>query len=111
MNNTIKIKDRNRKDDLNQKIVQVYRKSEDFDVDLIVAKGEIVSAHRVILSMYSTYLRRILSQSNPESKFNGNSKQSLFNHYSITIQSKKLCALEKYVLFFYSIETKRNPSD
>lgn len=67
-----KIVNRDPTDYVNQQIIQVFREMEDFDVDLIVSKKEIVSAHRVILSMYSPRMRSLLSRSDPEPKFAGN---------------------------------------
>lgn len=60
----------NASDFTNQQIINVFRTC-DPDVDLIASNGKIVPAHRVILAMYSKYLRRILSLSNPEEKFIG----------------------------------------
>lgn len=68
----IKFKKRNPNDFLNRQIVDAFRTGEAPDVDLLVANRGIVSAHRVILSMYSMYLRRALCHSNPEHKFIGN---------------------------------------
>lgn len=68
----IKFKNRNANDFVNQQIVETFRTGEAPDVDLLVANRGIVSAHRVILCMYSKYLRRALSHSNPEHKFIGN---------------------------------------
>ncbi|XP_055317735.1 modifier of mdg4-like [Sitodiplosis mosellana] len=65
----IKFKDRKADDFVNKQIIEVFRNCEDPDVDLMVANGQIVSSHRVVLSMYSKYFRRALSQSNAEYKF------------------------------------------
>lgn len=72
MGTLITFKDRSAEDYINKQIIEVFRTCEGPDVDLIVTGGKVVSAHRVILSMYSKYLRRILSESNPEPKFVGN---------------------------------------
>lgn len=68
----ITFKNRVASDFANKQIVDVFRTCENPDVDLVMANGRIVSAHRVILSMYSKYMRRALRPSNPEPKFMGN---------------------------------------
>lgn len=70
----IKFKNRNQNDFVNKQIVETFRNGEAPDVDLLVANHGIFSAHRVILCMYSKYLRRALSHSNPDHIFVGNSK-------------------------------------
>ncbi|XP_031641200.1 modifier of mdg4-like isoform X2 [Contarinia nasturtii] len=69
MSTLLKFKDRSRTDYINRKIIEVFRQCEGPDVDLIVANKKVVSAHRVILTMYSNYFRRLLAHSGPERKF------------------------------------------
>lgn len=72
MNQEIKFKNRMITDSTNQKLLQSFRDGPDFDVELVLANSRIVSAHRVVLSMYSKYFRSVLGQSAPDTKFIGN---------------------------------------
>lgn len=74
-----KIKGRSRSDYTNKQIVEVFRYCEGPDVDLHVSNKKVISAHRVILSMYSSYLRRILAQPCYENRFIGN------DHYVLCV--------------------------
>lgn len=72
MSVVIKSKNRNPSDYTNKQIIEVFRNCEKPDVDLIVSNGKIVSAHRVILAMYSKYMRKTLSHTDAEHRFIGN---------------------------------------
>lgn len=74
METKIKFKNRNPNDLINQKLAESFRDGPDFDIDLVLANNRIVSAHRVVLSMYSKFFRSVLSQSEPDTKFIGKEK-------------------------------------
>lgn len=67
----IAFKNRKVSDLINRKLVEVARENSKFDVDLVVADGKIVRAHRVILSLYSKVLRRLHVHTAPEKKIIG----------------------------------------
>lgn len=71
MTTIIKCKNRNPNDYTNKQIIEVFRNCEPPDTDLIVSNGQIVSAHRVILAMYSKYMRNALSHTDAEHRFIG----------------------------------------
>lgn len=77
MTTSVKFNNRYLSDLLNNKLVKIVRENPKFDVDLVAANGNVVPAHRLILSMYSKHLRQLLSNASPEQKLIG--KQSEFN--------------------------------
>lgn len=77
MSAVIKFNNRRLSDTFNMKLVQFARENFDYDVDLVSSNVKVVPAHRVILSIYSKYLRRLLSNSSPEKKLIG--KQTTFD--------------------------------
>lgn len=79
MTTLIAFKNRNFSDLLNTKLVHVARGSSKYDVDLVSTNGKVVQAHRLILSMYSKYLRRLLSNSSPDVKIIGKQKTKIFD--------------------------------
>lgn len=71
MSNSIAFNNRNKSDFLNKKIREMLRESPQYDVDLLAANGKIVPAHRIVLSMYSKYLQKVLAHSTPDAKLIG----------------------------------------
>lgn len=71
MTTLIKFENRNSSDLMNQKLMEIARNGPKFDVDLIGQHGKTVPAHRLVLAMYSMYLRRILKNASPENKYLG----------------------------------------
>lgn len=60
-------------DVLNKKIYEMFYESPEFDVELVAANSKTVRAHRIVLSMYSKYFRKLLAFSAPDVKLIGNS--------------------------------------
>lgn len=88
---------RNRKlsDLFNRKLVRIAREGSKYDVDLVSTNGQVVQAHRLILSMYSKYLRRLLSNSSPDLKIIGKQEIKMIK-ISIPINCDPF-----YYVFFY----------
>lgn len=73
MNNSFTIKNYEVRDKLNQKIVEMIRDEIELpDVNLVTANNGNISAHRLILSMYSKYVRRVLRPPDVCRKIHGN---------------------------------------
>lgn len=94
MTTLIAFKDRKLSDLLNQKLVELAREAAKFDVDLLASNYRVVPAHRLVLSMYSPYLRRLLKNASPEAKMIGKQKEKKI------IDSICNCGLVCFALFF-----------
>lgn len=99
MSTLIKFSGRNLSDMLNQKLVQLARDPTKFDVDLVSTNGRVVPANRLILAMYSPYLRRLLKNASPENKYIGKQNQMNVVETSILFRSTYFY----YLLLIYCI--------
>lgn len=68
----VKFKNRTSVDLINKKLLKMIRECPEYDVELIGANNKSVLAHRVVVSMYSEYLRNMMCQSSPDTKLLGN---------------------------------------
>lgn len=97
MSQSIRFKNRKLSDLINQKLLQLARRCSKFDVDLVAANGGIVRAHRIVLSMYSKFLRRLLAHSAPENKIIGRGLKD--QNLKQKINKKNLVPFFNFVFF------------
>lgn len=64
----IKFKNRTSSNTSDKRIADAYSKGGKFDVNLVTADEKVVSAHRFVLSMFSKYLAKKLSEMEFEGK-------------------------------------------
>lgn len=70
-----KFKNRNALDISNRYLAEIYTNGPKFEVDLVSADNKIVSAHKFVVSMFSTHLRDYLREFKSKGKICGESRE------------------------------------
>lgn len=100
MSQVIKFKNRTSSNTSDKRIADAYSKGGKFDVNLVTADEKVVSAHRFVLSMFSKYLAKKLS----EMEFEGKVLSEFSFFKAIIWQSRTIKPFSSYVYFFAKFE-------